>query len=82
MNKSFLRKIAVVSAAAMAFMTTLCGCGDNPSESESILPELVIGSDYYSPFIFHTIKANLRGSTLNLQPKYAVSSDIKRRSEL
>lgn len=66
MNKSFLRKIAVVSAAAMAFMTTLCGCGDNPSESESILPELVIGSDYYSPFIFHNDKGEFAGIDVEL----------------
>lgn len=66
MNKSFLRKIAVVSAAAMAFMTTLCGCGDNPSESESSLPELVIGSDYYSPFVFHNDKGEFAGIDVEL----------------
>ncbi len=66
MNKSFLRKIAVVSAAAMAFMTTLCGCGDNPSESESSLPELVIGSDYYSPFVFHNDKGEFAGIDVDL----------------
>lgn len=66
MNKSFLRKIAVISAAAMAFMTTLCGCGDNPSESESSLPELVIGSDYYSPFVFHNDKGEFAGIDVEL----------------
>lgn len=66
MNKSFLRKIAVVSAAAMAFMTMLCGCGDNPSESESSLPELVIGSDYYSPFVFHNDKGEFAGIDVEL----------------
>ena len=66
MNKSFLRKIAVVSAAAVAFMTTLCGCGDNPSESESSLPELVIGSDYYSPFVFHNDKGEFVGIDVEL----------------
>lgn len=66
MNKSFLRKIAVVSAAAMAFMTTLCGCGDNPSESVSSLPELVIGSDYYSPFVFHNDKGEFTGIDVEL----------------
>lgn len=66
MNKSFLRKIAVVSAAAMAFMTALCGCGDNPSESESSLPELVIGSDYYSPFVFHNDKGEFAGIDVEL----------------
>lgn len=66
MNKSFLRKIAVVSAVAMAFMTTLCGCGDNPSESESSLPELVIGSDYYSPFVFHNDKGEFAGIDVEL----------------
>ena len=66
MNKSFLRKIAVVLAAAMAFMTTLCGCGDNPSESVSSLPELVIGSDYYSPFVFHNDKGEFAGIDVEL----------------
>lgn len=66
MNKSFLRKIAVISAAAMAFMTTLCGCGDNPAESESRLPELVIGSDYYSPFVFHNDKGEFAGIDVEL----------------
>lgn len=66
MNKSFLRKIAVVSAAAMAFMTTLCGCGDNPSESVSSFPELVIGSDYYSPFVFHNDKGEFTGIDVEL----------------
>ena len=66
MNKSFLRKIAVVSAAAMAFMTTLCGCGSKPSESESSLPELVIGSDYYSPFVFHNDKGEFAGIDVEL----------------
>lgn len=66
MNKSFLRKIAIVSAAAVAFMTTLCGCGSKPSESESSLPELVIGSDYYSPFVFHNDKGEFAGIDVEL----------------
>ena len=66
MNKSFLRKIAVVSAAAIAFMTTLCGCGSKPSESESSFPELVIGSDYYSPFVFHNDKGEFAGIDVEL----------------
>lgn len=66
MNKSFLRKIAIVSAAAVAFMTTLCGCGSKPSESESTFPELVIGSDYYSPFVFHNDKGEFAGIDVEL----------------
>ena len=53
MNKSFLRKIAVLSAVVLASTTLFFGCsGRLDSVGEQNLPELVIGSDYYAPYIY------------------------------
>lgn len=65
MNNSFLRKIAAISAASVAFMVTLCGCGA-PSQNESNLPELVIGVDYYEPSVYRTDDGDFAGLDIEL----------------
>ena len=66
MNNSFLRRIAALSAAVVAFASMLCGCGGDHSHSESALPELVIGSDYYSPFVFRDDTGDFAGIDVEL----------------
>lgn len=53
MNKSILKKIAVFTATVLTGMVFLCGCGgDTSADEEPGLPSLVIGSDYYEPYIY------------------------------
>ena len=53
MSKSFLQKIAAFMAVFFVGVLTASGCkgGENTSES-SALPEIVVGSDYYAPYIY------------------------------
>ena len=67
MNKSFLRKIAVLSAVVLASSTLFFGCGgDRPSVEGESLPELVVASDYYAPYIYRDEKGDFVGIDVEL----------------
>lgn len=92
MNKLFLiKRIAFVMAAIMCF-AALCGCARSRDDDDDDrdLPELVIGSDYYEPFVYKNDDGELKGldveivkevcKQLRLKPKF-VHIDWEKKSD-
>ena len=66
MNKSFLRKAAAFITALFSALILLCGCGGESAENENNLPELVIGVDYYKPFVYRDDNGEFAGLDVEL----------------
>lgn len=66
MNKSFLRKAAAFLAAVFSALILLCGCGGESPSNESNLPTLVIGVDYYEPFVYRDDNGEFAGLDVEL----------------
>ncbi len=46
------KKLSVFSFLAALFALLLCGCSDNVKTTKTTLPTLIIGSDFYSPYVY------------------------------
>ncbi len=67
MIKMFFKKsVAFFLAALIGASALLCGCGKNGGDDGADLPELIIGSDYYEPFIYRDYNGDFIGFDVEL----------------
>ena len=67
MNKSLKQRISALVAAIFLSVIFLCSCSsDDGSSDKNILPELIIGSDYYHPFIYRADNGDFAGIDVEL----------------
>ena len=66
MNKSFLQRAAAFISAIIFEVALFCGCGGGSSAGGGKLPELVIGVDYYAPFVFRDDEGEFAGLDVEL----------------
>lgn len=68
MSKTFLRKSVVLFMATLICVSVfLCGCKPKEKDpDEENLPELIIGSDYYEPFIYRDYNGEFIGFDVEL----------------
>lgn len=67
MNKSILKRVALIVATLVLGVTVLCSCADkNSSSNKNELPKLVIGTDYYEPFVYRDDNGGFAGLDVEL----------------
>lgn len=67
MHKSFIKKTATFLATIFASTVLFCACGSGgDTPKKPTLPELIIGVDYYQPFVYLDDEGNFSGIDVDL----------------
>ncbi len=67
MNKPKTQKISTLIAVIFLSVVFLCSCSnDGGSSDKNTLPQLIIGVDYYQPFVYRDDNGNFAGADVDL----------------
>ncbi len=66
MNKAFLQRTAAFITAILSGVMLFCCCGGDTDVNDDEFPELVIGVDYYVPFVFCDDNGEFAGMDVEL----------------
>ena len=66
MDKLILKKAICALLSVMLCLSVVCACSGSPSDEQPTLPKLVIGVDYYEPFVYRNADGDYAGLDIDL----------------